>query len=152
MELFFALRAYPGNSVGPARRTGMDTASTLSNNMRDTAKEARDGVREVNKAAAAVSGDIQSDLQALRDDFGRLAEQIGAIFSSKGNAAWQRAKSSVDGVVSDAQDKGRDAAGAVREVSDNLVGALDDSLKERPYVTLAIVAALGFLAGAAWRR
>lgn len=130
----------------------MNTASTLSNNVRDTAKDARDGVRDAGKAASAASGDIQSDLQALRDDFGRLAEQVGDILSSKGNAAWQRAKSSVDGVVSDAQDRGREAAGAVRDVSDNLVGAIDDSIKERPYATLAIVAGLGFLFGAMWRR
>jgi len=42
---------------------------------------------KVNKAAAAASGEIQSDLQALRDDFGRLAEQVGDILSNKGNAA-----------------------------------------------------------------
>ena len=130
----------------------MDTASTMSNNMRDAARDTRDGVREANKAAAAASGDIQSDLQALRDDFGRLAEQVGDILSNKGNAAWRRAKSSVDGVVSDAQDKGREAADAVRDVSDNVVGAIDDSLRERPYTTLAIVAGLGFLFGAMWRR
>jgi ElaB/YqjD/DUF883 family membrane-anchored ribosome-binding protein len=120
--------------------------------MRDAARDTRDGVREVNKAAAAASGEIQSDLQALRDDFGRLAEQVGDILSNKGNAAWRRAKSSVDGVVSDAQDKGREAADAVRDVSDNVVGAIDDSLRERPYTTLAIVAGLGFLFGAMWRR
>jgi ElaB/YqjD/DUF883 family membrane-anchored ribosome-binding protein len=130
----------------------MNTASTVSHTMRETAKDARDGVREVGKAAADASGGIQNDLQALRDDFGRLAEQVGGILSSKGNAAWQSAKSSVDGVVSDAQDKGREAVGAVRDVSDNLLGAIDDSLKERPYATLAIVAGLGFLIGATWRR
>jgi ElaB/YqjD/DUF883 family membrane-anchored ribosome-binding protein len=134
----------------------MNTASTASQNVRDTAKEtardARDGVREIGKAASAASGDIESDLQALREDFGRLAEQVGDILSSKGSAAWQRAKTSVDGVLADAQDKGRDAAGAVREVSDNFVGAIDDSIKNRPYATLAIVAGLGFLFGTTWRR
>ncbi|MGA2895260.1 MAG: hypothetical protein ABSE22_20540 [Xanthobacteraceae bacterium] len=134
----------------------MNTDSTASQNVRDTAKEtardARDGVREIGKAASAASGDIESDLQALREDFGRLAEQVGDILSSKGSAAWQRAKTSVDGVLADAQDKGRDAAGAVREVSDNFVGAIDDSIKNRPYATLAIVAGLGFLFGTTWRR
>jgi ElaB/YqjD/DUF883 family membrane-anchored ribosome-binding protein len=130
----------------------MTTASTVSSNVRDTVKDARDGVREIGKAASAASGDIQSDLQSLRDDFARLAEQVGDIFANKGNAAWQRAKSSVDGVVADAQDKGREAAGAVRDVSDNFAGAIDDSLKNRPYTTLAIVAGLAFLFGATWRK
>jgi ElaB/YqjD/DUF883 family membrane-anchored ribosome-binding protein len=130
----------------------MNTAATASNNIRETAKDARDGVRDIGKAAAAASGNIENDLQALRDDFSRLAEQVSDILSNKGNAAWQRAKSSVDDVVADAQDKGREAVGAVRDVSDNFVAAIDDSLKNRPYATLAIVAGLGFLFGALWKR
>jgi ElaB/YqjD/DUF883 family membrane-anchored ribosome-binding protein len=55
-------------------------------------------------------------------------------------------------VLSNAQDKGRDAASAVREVSDHFVEALDESVKKRPYTTLAIVAGIAFLFGAAWRR
>jgi len=130
----------------------MNTASNFSQSTREGLKEAREGVREVGAAAAAESSDIQKDLQALRDDFGRLAEQISAILSNKGNAAWLRAKTSVDGVVSDAQAKGQEAVGAMREVSDHFVEALDQSIKERPYATLAIAAALGFLFGATWRR
>ncbi|MFZ2069977.1 MAG: hypothetical protein WAV27_28755 [Xanthobacteraceae bacterium] len=130
----------------------MNTASNFSQNARDGLKEAREGVREAGDAAAAASGDIQNDLQALRDDFSRLADQVTAILSSKGNAAWQRAKTSVDGVVSDAQSKGQEAVGAMRDVSDNFVEAIDQSIKERPYATLAIAAALGFLFGVAWRR
>lgn len=130
----------------------MTTASTVSHNMRETAKDAREGMRDLGKAASGASGDIQSDLQSLRDDFGRLAEQVGNILAGKGNAAWQRAKTSVDGMVTDAGAKGREAAGAVREVSDNVVEAIDELLKARPYTTLAIVAGLGFLFGATWRR
>ena len=129
----------------------MNTASTASNNVRETAKDARDGLREVKKAANEASGDIQSDLQALRDDFARLAEQVTEILSDKGSAAWKRARSSVDDVMAGAQDKGREAAGAVRDVSDNFVEAIDESIASRPYTTLAIVAALGFLFGATWR-
>jgi ElaB/YqjD/DUF883 family membrane-anchored ribosome-binding protein len=130
----------------------MNTAATASNNIRETAKDAREGVRDLGKAAAAASGNIENDLQALRDDFSRLAEQVSDILTNKGNAAWQRAKSSVDDVVADAQDRGREAVGAVRDVSDNFVEAIDESLKNRPYATLAIVAGLGFLFGAMWKR
>jgi len=134
----------------------MNTPSNFSHSAGESLKEARDGVREAGSAASAASADIQKDLQVLRDDFARLAEQVTAILSDKGNAAWQRAKSSVktsvDGVVSDAQNKGHEAVGAMREVSDNFVAAIDESIKERPYATLAIAAAIGFLFGATWRR
>lgn len=130
----------------------MTSASTVSHNIRDTAKDTREGVREIGKAAASASSSIERDLQSLRDDFSRLAEEVGEILSDKGSVAWRRAKSSVDGMVSDAQDKGRDAAGAVRDVSDNFVDAIDESIKHRPYATLALVAGLGFLFGATWHR
>jgi len=120
--------------------------------VRDTASDAREGLREVGKAAANASGDIQKDLQALRDDLAHLAEQVGEIVTAKGNAAWRRAKTSIDGAVSDAQDRSREAAHAMRDVSDNFVDAVDESIKNRPYATLALVAAVGFIFGAAWRR
>lgn len=130
----------------------MNTESTVAQNIRETGKDAREGVREMRKATAEASSDIQADLQALREDFGRLAQQVGDILADKGDTAWRRAKSSMDGVMSDAQDKGREAAGAVREVSDNFIDAVDESIKNRPYTTLAIIAALGFVFGATWRR
>jgi ElaB/YqjD/DUF883 family membrane-anchored ribosome-binding protein len=130
----------------------MNTAATASQNVRDAANDAREGLRDVKKAANEASGDIQADLQALRDDFARLAEQVSDILGTKGSAAWQKARSSVDDMVAGAQDTGREAVDAMREVSDNFVDAIDDSIKTRPYTTLAIVAALGFLFGATWRR
>ena len=130
----------------------MSTASTASQNVRDPVKDAREAVREAGKAATESSGTIEHDLKALRDEFARLAEQVADIVANMGNAAWRRAKSSMDDVVSDAQDKGRDAASAVREVSDNFVDAIDESIKRRPYTTLALVAGIAFLFGATWRR
>lgn len=130
----------------------MNTAATASQNVRDAANDAREGLRDVKKAANEASGDIQADLQALRDDFARLAEQVSEILGTKGSAAWQKARSSVDDMVAGAQDTSREAVDAMREVSDNFVEAIDDSIKTRPYTTLAIVAALGFLFGATWRR
>jgi ElaB/YqjD/DUF883 family membrane-anchored ribosome-binding protein len=121
-------------------------------NTASTAKDARETVREVRQAASEASADMQGDLQKLREDFHRLADQVAEILASRGNAAWRRAKSSVDDVVADAQDKGRDAASAVREVSDHFVEAIDESIKTRSYTTLALVAGIAFLFGATWRR
>ena len=131
---------------------GVSTSPDMRDMTRDAADQAREGAREVNKAASEASGNMQKDLQSLRDDFGRLAEQVAEILANRGSAAWQSARSSVDGVMADAQDRGREAVGAVREVSDNFVEALDQSIKTRPYATLAVVAGLGFLFGVTWRR
>ena len=104
----------------------MNTAATASQNVRDAANDAREGLRDVKKAANEASGDIQADLQALRDDFARLAEQVSEILGTKGSAAWQKARSSVDDMVAGAQDTGREAVDAMREVSDNFVEAIDE--------------------------
>jgi ElaB/YqjD/DUF883 family membrane-anchored ribosome-binding protein len=130
----------------------MGNASTASSNMRDAANEAREGVRDMGRAAGAASGDLQKDLQMLREDFSRLAQQMADIVANRGNAAWQRARSGVDDVMSDAQDKSREAVDAMREVSEKFVETVDESIKNRPYTTLAIALGLGFLFGATWRR
>jgi ElaB/YqjD/DUF883 family membrane-anchored ribosome-binding protein len=57
------------------------------------------------------------------------------------------ARTNVRSVVSDAQDKGREAVEAVSEVRDNVAYAIDKSLKKRPYTTLGLTLALGFLLG-----
>jgi ElaB/YqjD/DUF883 family membrane-anchored ribosome-binding protein len=136
----------------------MSTAASAS--IRDAAKEttrdAREGIRDIGKAAADASGNLEKDLQALRDDIAKLAEQVADIVTNKGNAAWARAKSSaqstVDDVMAGAQDKSEEAMDAIREASDHVIGAIDDSLQQRPYVTLAIAAGVGFLFGLTWRR
>jgi len=127
-------------------------SSTMRDTVRDTVRDAKDAARETGKAASAASGDIQADLEALRNDVTRLTSQIADIFATKGTAAWSRAKSNLEGVVSDASAKGQEAVDAVREVGDNVVDAIDESLKKRPYTTLALAVAIGFLFGATWRR
>jgi ElaB/YqjD/DUF883 family membrane-anchored ribosome-binding protein len=126
--------------------------SNLSNAAKETVQDARDAIRESGQAASAASGDIQADLQALRDDLAKLAKQIADIFAAKGGRAWDHARSGVDEALADVEDRGRDALDAVREVGDNLAGAIDESLKQRPYTTLALALGIGFLFGATWRR
>ena len=64
----------------------------------------------------------------------------------------RRAKAAADSALSDANATGREAVDAFRDVADTFGEAIEDSLKRRPYATLAIVAGIGFLFGAAWRR
>jgi ElaB/YqjD/DUF883 family membrane-anchored ribosome-binding protein len=126
--------------------------SNLSNAAKETVQDARDAIKESGKAASDASPAIQADLKALREDVARLAKQIADIFAAKGEGAWQRARVSVDEALADAGGKGRDAVDAVREVGDNMMEAIDESLKSRPYTTLALAVGIGFLFGATWRR
>ena len=126
--------------------------SNTSNMARDAANDVKGATRDAGKAAAAASSDIQDDLAALRADVARLTQQIANILAARGGATWRMAKSNVEGVISEAQDKGMEAVDAVREVGDNLVDAIDESLKKRPYTTLALALGIGFLFGATWKR
>jgi ElaB/YqjD/DUF883 family membrane-anchored ribosome-binding protein len=127
-------------------------ANSIADARQDLVKEAKDMARDVGKAASSQSKDIQGDLATLRDDVSQLASQVTDIVSARGGAAWRSAKANVEGVVSDVQDKGLEAVGAAREVSDTMISVIDESIEKRPYTTLAVAAGIGFLVGAAWRR
>jgi ElaB/YqjD/DUF883 family membrane-anchored ribosome-binding protein len=129
-----------------------NTSGTIRETARETVKDAREAMRESGKATSAASGDIQADLEELRKDVARLGNQLADIFASRGSATWSRARSNVEGVMSDVTAKGQEAVDAVREVGDNVVDAIDESLKTRPYTTLAIAVGIGFIFGATWRR
>lgn len=129
-----------------------NTSGSMRDSIRDTVRDAKDAVRESGKAAAAASTDIQADLEALRTDVTRLAGQIADIFAAKGGAAWTRARSNIEGVMSDATARGQDAVDAVRGVGDEVIEMVDESLRKRPYTTLAMALGIGFLLGVISRR
>ena len=128
------------------------TQGSMRDAVRDTVKDAKDAVRESAKAVSEAGSNMQPDLDSLRNEVRRLTDQITEIVTAKGNAAWSRARSNIEGVVSDATAKGEEAVHAVREVGDTMVDAIEDSLRKRPYTTLAIAVGIGFLFGATWRR
>ena len=129
-----------------------DPSNPIRDTVRGAVRDAQEAARESSRGASAAGNDIRADVELLRSDVARLSNQIADIFSAKGNATWSRAKSNVEGVVSDVSAKGQDAVDAVREVGDNMVDAIDESLKNRPYTTLALAVGIGFLFGATWRR
>jgi len=120
--------------------------------MSSSSKPAGETGRDSSKELSDTGGKIQADLEALRSDFKQLAEQVSEIFALKGSAALNRARSNIEGVVSDAAGKGQDAINAARAVSDTAIEGIDESLKKRPYTTLAIAFGIGFLLGATRRR
>jgi ElaB/YqjD/DUF883 family membrane-anchored ribosome-binding protein len=126
--------------------------SNMSHMARDTVSEAKGAARDAGKAASASAGDIQDDLLALRDDVAKLTQQLASIVATRGSATWRKAKTNVGGAISEAQDKGLEAVDAVRAMGETVVDALDESLEKRPYATLGLALAAGFLLGAARRR
>jgi ElaB/YqjD/DUF883 family membrane-anchored ribosome-binding protein len=114
--------------------------------------------KEFDQAAGTID-DIQRDLQVVRDDLSRLAQQVASLLGVTGSEALRdvkaqmsRAKQSLDGVLSDASEKGMEAVDTVRESTDTALEALEDAVRQRPFATLAIAVGLGFLFGASLRR
>lgn len=110
-------------------------------------------------AQGVTPGDIEKQLETIRDDVAELTHQVaGLVSQAKDDTMAQvkkqarRAQATADSVLSDAKDTGREAVDAFRDVADTFGDAIEDSLKRRPYATLAMVAGIGFLFGAAWRR
>ena len=103
-------------------------------------------------AAAGTAHDLQSDLQSVQQDVAKLTRQLADFVGAKGSETLSQAKSNIDDAIASAQSKGSEAVGAVREVSDQMVDAIENSVKSRPYATLAVAIGLGFLLGATWRR
>jgi ElaB/YqjD/DUF883 family membrane-anchored ribosome-binding protein len=116
------------------------------------AQELKDATDKISNKTNGTRTDIESDVSALQKDMAKLMSQIGDILAAKGGDAWRNARSNIDDVVTGAQAKGSEAVGAVRDVSDNLINALDQSLKRNPYTTLALAIGIGVLFGATWRK
>lgn len=107
------------------------------------------GARE---KAAKAAGDIQGDLQELQADVAKLTQQLTDIVAAKGSEVWRLARENVDELVGEAGARGKDAANAMRDVTNTLTDAIDESIERRPYTTLAMVLGLGFILGAIWKR
>jgi ElaB/YqjD/DUF883 family membrane-anchored ribosome-binding protein len=82
-----------------------------------------------------------ADIEAALDDI-----------TAKGTAAFRDAKASVNKAASDATEKGQEALQSARDMRDSVADAILDSVRRRPYTTLAIAGAIGFLYGAMRRR
>jgi len=97
------------------------------------------------KNASATVESLQEDLTAMRDDVGKLSEQVVDLLTAKGKSAYKRAKKGFDAQTGEAVD-------AMREVRDTFADAVEESVQERPFTTLAMALGIGFVFGAMWRR
>lgn len=104
-----------------------------------------DPTAKFTKNASATVESLQEDFSAMRDDIGKLSEQVVDLLQAKGNAAYKRARKQFDATTGDAAD-------AVRDVRDTFQDAIEESVQERPLATLAMAVGVGFVLGAMWRR
>jgi ElaB/YqjD/DUF883 family membrane-anchored ribosome-binding protein len=102
---------------------------------------------------------VEKDLQNLRDEFSHLAKSIEAAASDTGGNVIGELKnqldqfsSAVDEAIANAGARGREAVHMAGEVSDNIIQNVEDTVRERPLMTLAVAAGLGFILSAVLRR
>jgi ElaB/YqjD/DUF883 family membrane-anchored ribosome-binding protein len=96
-------------------------------------------------AAETTSAAQRTELETLRRQVSELTAQVQGYLSESSAASLKRAGDAASEMMSDVGAKGREAVEGVREVKDNLMGAIDISLEKRPYTTLAMAFALGLL-------
>lgn len=105
------------------------------------------------------SPEMDREIERLKNDLGEISQHVSRLLSATGDHAARttrsqanRARRRVDGAISDASELGNEAADAVYEMKDTLADAVEDSMHNRPFTTLAMALAAGFIMGAAWRR
>ncbi|MEX2129075.1 MAG: hypothetical protein WD871_12660 [Xanthobacteraceae bacterium] len=122
--------------------------------MADTQKNAASG-----NGGKLTSPEMDREIERLKKDMAQITDHVTRLMSATGNQAARkarhqvnRARQSVDGVLSEAGEIGSEAADTMREVRDTLADAIEESVHNRPFTTLAMALAAGFVIGAVWRR
>jgi ElaB/YqjD/DUF883 family membrane-anchored ribosome-binding protein len=72
--------------------------------------------------------------------------------AARGAAAMRDIKAGLDDAMAGVNEKGREALQGAREVRDTFADAVLNSVRTRPYMTLAIAGFIGFVCGAMRRR
>jgi ElaB/YqjD/DUF883 family membrane-anchored ribosome-binding protein len=85
------------------------------------------------------------DVNELRRQVQQLTDQVNQHLATSTSNVLDRAKAGVADAMAEVGQKGQEAAAGVREVGGNLTRAIDDSLKRRPYTTLAMAFGLGYV-------
>lgn len=111
----------------------------------------RAAAKSGSKSREAVEN-IQGDLQSLRDDVTQLTQQLEGLLREAGSdvlddvmARLSKAKTTVDDMIADAGTKGRHAARAARDLKDNIIDDVEDTVREHPLMTIAVAVGIGFI-------
>jgi ElaB/YqjD/DUF883 family membrane-anchored ribosome-binding protein len=115
--------------------------TAMADDRKTDASTASSGSQRGTKAWA----EDRAELDSLSRQVGELSERVQRFLSESGGATLGRVGEAASEVMSGVGAKGREAVEGMQEVKDNLAGAIDASLKNRPYTTLAMAFGLGFL-------
>ena len=119
---------------------------------------------EAQRDAAGNGGNLTSkemdqEIERLKSDMAKLGEHVSRLMNATGTHAartarsqFERARSRVDDAIADAGELGSEAADGMREMRDTIGDAVEESVQNRPFTTLAMALAVGFVFGAVWRR
>jgi len=102
---------------------------------------------------------LQKDVDAVKDDISKLAEQLSDALDTFTNAArkqsrrgYKAARSNLDSMMSDASEKGNAALAAAQDAAVTLEDTVEDAIVQRPLAAVGLAVGLGFLIGVTWRR
>jgi ElaB/YqjD/DUF883 family membrane-anchored ribosome-binding protein len=105
------------------------------------------------------SPEMDREIERLKKDMATISDHVSRLLSATRNTATRRARYQVDrakqtvgDAIDDASELGTEAIDAVREVRDSVTEAIEESVHNRPFTTLAMALAAGFILGAVWRR
>ncbi len=116
-----------------------------------------------NETAVRANKDLVREINALRSQLKRLSASMENETESSGSRVLSASKEAVDAAIGAAQnfidqyaDSAREAAHEVSrrtvELRDSAAETLVDTVKARPFTTVAAIAGIGFLAGFLFRR
>jgi ElaB/YqjD/DUF883 family membrane-anchored ribosome-binding protein len=102
---------------------------------------------------------LQKDVEVLKTDLSKLAGQISDTLNDLASAGrhevrrkYDQAKFNVDAIMADVAKQGNAAADFAQDSVSSLEETLEDAVQQRPFVTVGLALALGFLIGVTWRR
>jgi ElaB/YqjD/DUF883 family membrane-anchored ribosome-binding protein len=120
---------------------------------------------EAQKSAASSNGgkitspEMDREIERLKKDMAQISDHVSRLLAATRNTATRRAryqvsraKETVGDAIDDASELGAEAVDAAREMRDSVTEAIEESVHNRPFTTLAMALAAGFILGAAWRR
>jgi ElaB/YqjD/DUF883 family membrane-anchored ribosome-binding protein len=105
------------------------------------------------------SPEMDREIERLKKDMAQISEHVSRLLSATRSTATRRARYQVDrakqtvgDAIDDASELGTEAADAMREMRDSVAETIEESVHNRPFTTLAMALAAGFILGAVWRR
>ena len=102
---------------------------------------------------------LQKDVEAVKTDLSKLAGQVTDTLNDLASAGrhgvrrkYDQVRSDVDTIMADVAKQGNAAVDFAQDSVSSLEETLEDALQQRPFATVGLALALGFLIGVTWRR